>query len=420
MSVIKKSLIAIGMGCLVCINTYASESSEEDDNIGDPKVSKHEKIMVRLKELTKIDYGIWAYEKIAPLEKTHWIKQPELFKSAVTVIGKAISACYANSDEFALDENGKPKDLITFAANPKGYDRSNWNAFICWNLINEIDKLSYKLRDINIDKIFGDIKQKALEHYKNDNIENLETKLDESILDISEYNRALKLSEYLETLCGRKIRATKEDYWTMMHDNSARGLKDVTLGKVRKGKICIQGQEKDIKLSYNGYSFDWTLQKAHGLSYPVVGEFLNTDNKFCLELKFDTDKKVWKTSKIRPFKQIKNLEESEKEQVCKILYTDDQIKTNRKQIDSVENYIHSQTKQAHREYKATAKDAVRQLVDQNTEYFNNHHKNGKRIEFYAMFDINAWKDKSEIIQRDLKKILEPIGIELDEDEVFDD
>ena len=407
------------LSCLVCVNAYASDSSsEEDNNIDESELNKND--MLKLKGWTKIDYGIWAYEKIAPLEETHWIKQPELFKSAVTVIGDAISACFANSDEFALHEDKKPKDLITFAADPKGYDRSNWNAFICWNLINEIVKLSMKEQKIDINKVFKDIKTKALAHYENANIENLETKLDTSIGDISEYNRALKLSEYLGTLCERKIRATEEDYWTMMHDNSARGLKNVTLGKVRKGKICIQGQEEDIKLSYNGCSFDWTLQKAHGLSYPVVGEFLNTDNKFCLELKFDTDKKVWKTSEIKPFKQIKNLEESEKEQVYKILYTNDQIKTNRKRIDGVENYIHSQTQQAHRGYKATAKDAVRQIVKQNTEYFNEHHKNGKRIEFYAMFDINAWKDKSEIIQRDLKKILEPIGIELDEDEVFDD
>ena len=88
MSVIK-NLIAVGMSCLVCVNTYASESSsdEEDNNIGNSKFDEHQKIMVKLKELTKIDYGIWAYDKISCLEASHWIKQPKLFESAVTVIG---------------------------------------------------------------------------------------------------------------------------------------------------------------------------------------------------------------------------------------------------------------------------------------------------------------------------------------------
>ena len=103
MSVIK-NLLAVGVSCLVCVNTYASESSsdEEDNNTSEGKFAEQQKIMVRLKELTKIDYGIWAYDKISRQKDSHWIKQPELFKSAVTVIGRAISAYLANSDNSNL------------------------------------------------------------------------------------------------------------------------------------------------------------------------------------------------------------------------------------------------------------------------------------------------------------------------------
>ena len=69
------------------LSASESSSDEEDNNISESKFAEQQKIMVRLKEFTKIDYGIWAYDKISCLKDSHWIKQPKLFQSAVTVIG---------------------------------------------------------------------------------------------------------------------------------------------------------------------------------------------------------------------------------------------------------------------------------------------------------------------------------------------
>ena len=411
MSVIKKSLIAIGMGCLVCINTYAMEMSQKE-------------MMTRMKGVIKIDYGIWAYEKIAPYENSHWIKQPELFKSAVTVIGDAISACFANSDEFALDKKGKPKDLITFAANPVRYDQSNWNAFICWNLINEIVKLSMKEQKIDINKVFEDIKAKALKHYKNANIENLETKLDTSIGDISEYNRVLELSTFLKSFGEYKSCEidVNKDYTSCITGNYTRELHDIKLRDVDYGKIGIRGSQEFITLQYKGYHRDVTIRKAYGLSYPVDGKFLNTTNKFNLELEFDDKRNVWRAYKIEPFKKIKYITPSEQKRVTEILYRPNGIDKNYDLIKEYEKYMDTHTFEykTYKTLKAAAKDVVKQIIEINQEKLQKKKKELLASNFYAEFDIDAWANKKEQVISDLKAFLEPIGIELDEDKVFDD
>ena len=404
---VKKSLIAIGMGCLVCINTYAMEMSQKE-------------MMTRMKGVIKIDYGIWAYEKIAPYENSHWIKQPELFKSAVTVIGDAISACFANSDEFALDKKGKPKDLITFAANPVLYDQSNWNAFICWNLINEIVKLSMKEQKIDINKVFDDIKAKALEHYKNANIENLETKLDTSIGDISEYNRVLELSTFLESF--GKVKKCKinvnKDYTSCITDKHARKLHDIKLSDVDDGSIAIRGSKEFITLQYKDYSRRMPIRKAYGLSYPVDGKFLNTTNKFNLILEFDDDEKVWRTYKIIPFKKIKYLHPNELEKVTQVLYDNNHIEQDMDQIKKLEYFIDVSTSESNLDYKEASKCLVKEIIEWNKKRLQAKKKELRKSDFYAEFDIDAWETKQEQVISDLKAFLEPIGIELDEDEIF--
>ena len=232
-----KDLLVASVSCLVCVNTYATTLTQDE-------------IKTRLKGLTKIDYGIWAYERIAPHENSHWIKQPELFKSAVTVIGDAISKILVNSDEFELGEDENPKELITFKANPEGYDRSNWNAFICYNFINQIVKASIKRqRNIDVEQIFKDIKQNALQHYKNANIKYLATQLDTSISDIKQYNRVLDLSTFLKLFSKLKSEIKNgKDCTSCIVNTCGRKLNDIKLRDVKNGTIKIRGSEECIKL----------------------------------------------------------------------------------------------------------------------------------------------------------------------------
>ena len=368
MSVIK-NLIAVGMSCLVCVNTYASESSsgEEDNNIGESKFAEHQKIMVRLKGLTKIDYGIWAYEKISCLEDSHWIKRSGLFNSAVTVIGDAISKILVNSDEFELGEDENPKELITFKANPKGYDRSNWNAFICYNFINQIVKASIK-RQINIDvnQIFKDIKQNALQHYKNANIKDLATQLDTSISDIKQYNRVLDLSTFLKLFSEIKSKIKNgKDCTSCIVNHYGRKLDDIKLRDVEKGKIKIRGSEKYIKLQNKGYAQDWWIRRAYGLNYPMAGEFFNTYNKFCLDLEFDETKKVWRTSAIESFKKIRYIQPDEQKEVTNVLYDNEHLKRSRQTIEKINKYMVERIPDEYENTSDAANKTVEKIINDN-------------------------------------------------------
>ncbi|MBQ2175528.1 MAG: hypothetical protein II453_10865, partial [Alphaproteobacteria bacterium] len=344
MSVIK-NLLAVGVSCLVCVNTYASESSsdEEDNKTSEGKFAERQKIMVRLKELTKIDYGIWAYDKISRQKDSHWIKQPELFKSAVTVIGGAISAYLANSDEFELKKEKKLKNLITFAANPTLYNRANWNAFICYNLINDVAKASKgKTETVDVNEIFDDIKRKALKHYENANIEDLASKLDTNISDIKKYNRVLDLSAFLELFSELKSKIKNgKDYTSCIVNPRGRKLNDIQLKDVKNGTIKIRGSGEFIKLQYNGYTRDWRIRRAYGLNYPMTGKFFNTHNKFCLDLEFDETKNVWRTSAIKSFKKIKYIQPNEQKEVTNVLYDDDHLKRSMQAIETISKYMDS-------------------------------------------------------------------------------
>jgi len=287
-----KDLLVASVSCLVCVNTYATTLTQDE-------------IKTRLKGLTKIDYGIWAYERIAPHENSHWIKRSGLFNSAVTVIGDAISKILVNSDEFELGEDENPKELITFKANPEGYDRSNWNAFICYNFINQIVKASIKRqRNIDVEQIFKDIQDKALAFYEDKNIVNLKSKLETSISDIKKYNDVLNLDGFLDSFGDLKRDEILDIDYVIMSSNS-RGLRQMNVRDLKQNEIWIQGCDEYFQIQKERYSVFWWIKQASGLSYPLRGKFLGNACKFELCLKYDEKNEVWKASEITPFKKNK-------------------------------------------------------------------------------------------------------------------
>ena len=413
-----KDLLVASVSCLVCVNTYATTLTQDE-------------IKTRLKGLTKIDYGIWAYEKIAPQKDSHWIKQPGLFNSAVTVIGDAISKILVNSDEFELGEDENPKELITFKANPEGYDRSNWNAFICYNFINQIVKASIKRqRNIDVEQIFKDIKQNALQHYKNANIKRLATQLDTSISDIKQYNDVLNLDGFLDSFGDLKRDEIRDIDYVIMSSNS-RGLRQMDVRDLKQNEIWIQGCDKPFYIQKKGYSAPWWIKQASGLSYPLRGKFLGNACKFELCLKYDEKNEVWKASEITPFKKIKYLKEYEQKEVTKILYDKNHIAKNKDQIQEVEAIICDDAKpkqslfSSNKKYKyedttEAAKDIVKGIITDNKAYTESKKKELPSADFWARFDITAWEKEKETVKSDLKAVLEPIGLELDEEKIFGD
>ena len=329
-----------------------------------------------------------------------------------------ISACLADSDEFELDKNGKPKDLITFAADPVLYDQSNWNAFICWNLINEIVKLSMKEQEIDINKIFDDIKQKALRYYKNANIKDLATQLDTSISDIKKYDSVLDLSTFLKLFSELKSEIKNgNDYTDCIVAPSRRKLAAIDLSDVKTGEIRIRGSGESITQKYKDYTMDWWIRRAYGLNYPMTGEFFNTHNKFFLDLEFDETKKVWRTSTIESFKKIRYIQPNEQKAVIGVLYDDENLKRSMPTIKQISKFMDEGIPKKWGSSDDAAKAVVGKIINDNKQ-LRGKKKELTEVDFYALFGRRAWRDKDrDMLERDLRAFLEPIGIELDE-EVF--
>ena len=286
-------------------------------------------------------------------------------------------------------------------------------------MINDVAKASKgKTGTVDVNKIFDDIKQKALKHYENANIKNLASQLDTSISDIKKYNNVLDLSTFLELFSKLKSKIKNgKDYTSCIVNPRGRKLNDIQLKDVKKGTIKIRGPEEHIMLQYQGYTQDWWIRKAYGLNYPMHGEFFHTDNKFCLDLKFDETKKVWRTSAIKSFKKIKYIQPNEQKEVTNVLYDDDHLKRSMQAIETISKYMDSYECENASE---AANAAVGKIINDNEQRLRKKKKELTAVDFYALFDIKAWGDEDrKMLERDLKAFLEPIGIELDE-EVFDD
>ena len=311
-------------------------------------------------------------------------------------------------------------NLVRIKANPEGYDRSNWNAFICYNFINQIVKASIK-RQINIDvnQIFKDIQDKALAFYEDKNIVNLKGKLETSISDIKKYNRVLDLSTFLKLFSKLKSKIKNgKDCTSCIVNSYGRKLDDIKLRDVEKGKIKIRGSEEYIKLQNKGYAQDWWIRRAYGLNYPMAGEFFNTYNKFCLDLEFDETKKVWRTSAIESFKKIRYIQPDEQKEVTNVLYDNEHLKRSRQTIEKINKYMIERIPDECENVSEAANKTVEKIINDNKKQ-QEKKKELTAVDFYALFDIKAWGNEDrDMLERDLRQFLEPIGIKLDE-EVFD-
>ena len=161
------------------------------------------------------------------------------------------------------------------------------------------------------------------------------------------------------------------------------------------------------------------------------GKFLGNACKFELCLKYDEKNEVWKASEITPFKKIKYLTPYEQKEVTKILYDKNHIAKNKDQIQKVEAIICDDAKpkrslfSSNKKYKyedttEAAKDIVKNIITDNKAYTKSEKKELPSADFWARFDITAWEKEKETVKSDLKAVLEPIGLELDEEKIFGD
>lgn len=289
-------------------------------------------------------------------------------------------------------------------------------------MINEVVKASTGQKEtIDVNEIFNDIKRKALEHYKNANIKDLATQLDTSISDIKEYDSVLDLSAFLKLFSELKSEIKNgNDYTDCIVAPSRRKLAAIELRDVKKGEIKIRGSAEFITLQYDGYTQGWWIRRAYGLNYPMTGKFFNTHNKFCLDLKFDENKKVWRTSAIKPFKKIRCIQPNEQDEVTNVLYDDWHLDNRMQQIKQISKFMGQGIPKTWEDVSDAAKAAVGKIINDNAQrLLIEKRKELPAVDFYALFDIKAWGDEDrKMLERDLKAFLEPIGIELDE-EVFD-
>ena len=60
------------------------------------------------------------------------------------------------------------------------------------------------------------------------------------------------------------------------------------------------------------------------------------------------------------------------------------------------------------------------IITDNKAYTESKKKELPSADFWARFDITAWEKEKETVKSDLKAVLEPIGLELDEEKIFGD
>ena len=166
------------------------------------------------------------------------------------------------------------------------------------------------------------------------------------------------------------------------------------------------------------YVQDWWIRRAYGLNYPMAGEFFNTYNKFCLDLEFDETKKVWRTSAIESFKKIRYIQPNEQKEVTNVLYDNEHLKRSRQTIEEISKYMVKCIPDECENVSEAANKTVEKIINDNKKQ-QEKKKELTAVDFYALFDIKAWGNEDrDMLERDLRQFLGPIGIKLDE-EVFD-